>query len=107
MTELNFKYEEGTVTMLIDNCEAGFISVSEDKIEEVEIAQKYRGKGLYTQLLINALNMSGIDSLRSCNRNEDSNPCWENWIGEDLDFEDNCYVCLDDNEKGLWFTKED
>ena len=109
MKNLKFEYEEETrtITMFIDNNKAGFITVSEDKIEYVEINKEYRGKGLYVQLLISALNMTGFDSLRSCNRNENSNPCWEDWTSKDLDFEDNCYVCLDDNEKGLWFTKED
>jgi len=109
MKNQEFKYEEETmtVTMFIDSNDAGFITVSEDKIEEIEIKKEYRGRGFYTQLLIAALNMSGIDSLRSCNRNEDSNPCWEKWTGETLEIDDNCYVCLDDNEKGLWFTKED
>jgi len=109
MKTINFTWndEDYKVEMTIDDNEAGFIEVSDDRIQKVFIEKEYRGLGLYTQLLICALNMSGIDSLRSCDRNDNSNPIWEKWIGEELDYTDNCYVCLDDNEKGLFFTKED
>lgn len=109
MKNLNFNWNEEDlkVEMTIDGEEAGFIEVSEAQIEKIFIEKKYRGLGLYSQLLISALNMSGIDSLRSCDRNEISNHVWEKFTGEELEHTDNCYVCLDDNEKGLWFIKED
>lgn len=109
MKNLTFTWnnEDYKVEMIINGEEAGFIEVSDDKIEKIFIEKEYRGKGLYTQLLISALNMSGIDSLRSCDRNDISNHVWEKFTGEELEYTDNCYVCLDDNENGLYFTKED
>ena len=45
-------------------------------------------------LLTTILQISGIDQFYSDNRNETSNAIWEHWTGEELEYEDMCYVDL-------------
>lgn len=109
--KIEFEYNEENkrkVELFINDYKEGYIEISEDCIEYVEINKDFKGLGLYTKLIKKALELSGLDSLRSCQRNEDSNPIWEHWTNEELEITDNCYVCLDDHCKnGLWFCKEE
>ena len=100
------EYQDDAVQLIINSEVQGFISFSSNCIEDVEIRENFRGKGFYTGLIKHALIMGNEDTLCSNNRNSDySNPAWEHWTGEELEIDDTCYVCLE-NEK-LDFWKED
>ncbi len=104
MNKTTFEFLENTIWMEIDGSSAGMIEISENCIEKVEIEESFRGKGFYKSLLLAALQMSELDSLRSNQRNSYSNPAWEKWVGEELEYTDECFVCIDG--EGLFFTKE-
>lgn len=97
-------YVKQNVELIIDGEVKGRIEVSEACLEWIELDEDVRGKGFYSQLVFHALTLTTLDSLMSNNRNEDSNGAWEHWLGMELDYTDECYVCIDNNERGLFFT---
>ena len=97
---VTYNEENETYWLNINDVDAGFLTLgtgSDDcrQIGEVEIYESFKGKGLYRTLLTVVLQISGIEQLYSDNRNETSNAIWEHWTGEELDYEDMCYVDVD------------
>lgn len=85
----NENYGFPAIELIIDGIVRGSFEVANEgfgsfRIENVVIDSEYRGKGFYKMLIIAAFNMFSIDTLRSDNRNEKSNPCYEKWCGQDL-----------------------
>jgi hypothetical protein len=101
MENLTVTFNEETTTywLNINGVDAGFLELgtgSKDcrQIGNVEIYKDFAGKGLYRTLLTAILQISEIEQFYSDNRNETSNAIWEHWTGEELDFEEICYVDL-------------
>ena len=109
MNTIQFSKVEGEqkVEMHIDGEYAGFFEVSSEgigdfRIEDVEIEAEYRGKGLYKAMIIATFNILKISTLRSENRNYKSNPAYEKWVGEELDYQTPVWITL--NGEKLEFT---
>ena len=112
MKNLTFTFDEeiAIATMTVNGVEAatmGFDNPDKTcaKIGMAEIKKEFIGKGLY-RFFLQGILLMGFDSLFSNNRNEFSNPCWESWTGEELDFNQGCSVCLN-NDNSLYFCAEE
>jgi hypothetical protein len=80
-----------SVTLVIDRVNAGKIDISRTDthrlwaIDGVKIEAAYRGKGFYSQLLTNCLNMiDGVDALLSNERNDTSNAIYAHWMSQEV-----------------------
>jgi GNAT superfamily N-acetyltransferase len=68
-------------------------------IEYVEIFKEYQGKGFYKMLLKAAFELnSSLDMLLSKDRNEDSNPIYQKWLGFEFGFRRHVTISICDNE---------
>ncbi len=111
-TKISFEFEEeeSTIWMEIDGKSAGSLVLDEMScgdalIGNVDINEEYQGKGLYKQLIASVFSLSEVESLRSNNRNENSNPCWEKWTGRELEFDEPCFCDMESH--GVVFSVED
>ena len=77
------------IMLLIDEQEAGFINLDiqgdEAQIAGVAIFKPFKGKSYYRQFLTAVLTKFKLFQLVSTQRNENSNPCYEKWCGQNLD----------------------
>ena len=76
------------ILLLVDGQEAGFINLDiqgdEAQIAGVAIFKNHKGKGYYRQFLTAVLSELKLFQLVSTQRNENSNPCYEKWCGQNL-----------------------
>lgn len=77
------------IMLLIDEQEAGFLNLEiqgdEATIIGVEIFKNFRGQGYYRPFLAAVLSELELFQLVSTHRNNNSNPCYEKWCGQNLD----------------------
>lgn len=88
------------VFVMVDGKCAGFLRVNNENghIEYVEIYSNYRGKGFYKMLLIAAINLTGLDTLHSNDRNQMSNLAYEKWLGQSLPKEYDVFISVIDEQ---------
>ena len=96
--------------LFVDGVFAGFIELSDEgcgtfRIENTEIEDQYRGKGLYRVLISGAFDVFGASVIRSAERNINSNWCYRNWTGND-ELDQNAVVWIEKNNETLVFTEE-
>lgn len=99
MNNINITKEDSKVVLEIGCEKVAFLKVANEgfgsyRIENIEIDEEYRGRGFYKMLLIAAFNIFGIDTLRSDNRNHNSNPIYCKWTNSDISGDDQVYIQL-------------
>lgn len=95
-----FTKNENGVEAFANETFAGEFKISHEgmdyyRVENVNIEAAFRGCGLYKQMINAAFDLFNCDNIRSEKRNDLSNPIYENWVGENLEY-----------ETAVWITRE-
>jgi ribosomal protein S18 acetylase RimI-like enzyme len=106
---ITFSKVEDKVVATIEGVQIAFIAVRFEgfgsfRIEFVEISEEFRGLGIYKMLLTNAFKLFGIEKLRSYSRNENSNPAYQKWVGENIAASDKVLIKI--SKGNLCFSKK-
>ena len=111
LLELTYNEETFTFHLTIDGKDAGFLEKGEGsdscrQIGHVEIKEEFKGKGLYRLFIAAILQTSEVEQFYSDNRNYESNPVWEHWTGEQLEYDTMCYVDVNPDGTLDFMTEE-
>lgn len=99
-----------SLLLIINGEEAGYLNLNvigeTAEIDGVEIFPKFQKKGYYKPFLKKAMELLGLGELISLHRNDDSNPCYCKWVGdEELGYDSPVSIEIDIDTEELCFSK--
>ena len=99
-----------SLLLVVEGEEAGYLNLNilweTAEIEGVEIFPKFQKKGYYKAFLKLAIQELNLMELISLHRNDDSNPCYAKWLGNDeLGYNDAISISIDIDTEELCFSK--
>ncbi len=96
MSNVTFQIKESetlpTVAAICEGQEIGYFQVASEgfgdfRIEDTKIDVEFRGQGIYRKMIVAAFELLQMSTLRSDNRNQNSNPIYEKGCGQELEFD--------------------
>ena len=97
------EWNNNTIEMTINGEQVGTFSVQSEGagdyvVGKVLINKEYQNKGYYKLLITAAFKLLNIKTLRSDTRNIKSNPIYEFWTGENLEFDTPVWITYVNNK---------
>ena len=97
------EWNNNTIEMTINGEQVGTFSVQSEGagdyvVGKVLINKEYQNKGYYKLLITAAFKLLNIKKLRSDTRNIKSNPIYEFWTGENLEFDTPVWITYVNNK---------